>query len=129
MGKPAIGISSLAALARFGTADLRAPVIDAKRGEVYAALYDRAGPEIIPATVLPFEAFLKLIGDRTVEYISAGFALGFQARLPFTAAPHELAGTIARLAIQSHLSGDLCDPASIEANYVRRSDAELFWKE
>jgi len=134
-GKPAFGISNLAALCEFGTGDLRAPVIDAKRGEVYAALYDSSGWEIIPASVLQFPAFLelvgsklvgsKLVGSENVEYISAGFDI----HRPVTAAPHELAGAVARLAIRRRLSGDSCDPASIEANYVRRSDAEIFWKD
>src|SRR4051812_38266104 len=39
MQKPAAGVSNLEALATFGTGSgLRAPLIDARRGEVYAAL-------------------------------------------------------------------------------------------
>jgi len=123
-GKPAFGISNLAALAEFGSAELRAPLIDARRGEVFAALLDRHGAEISPSSVLAFPAFLSLVGERTVEYISASFDPG----LPFTRAPVELAGMIARLTIRRFLSGEPCDPAAIEANYVRRSDAEIFWK-
>jgi tRNA threonylcarbamoyladenosine biosynthesis protein TsaB len=124
-GKPAIGISNLEALEQFGSADLRAPIIDARRGEVFAAVLDREGHEVVPASVLKVQAFLELVGTRPVEFISAGFDPG----RPFTAAPPELAAAIARLAIDRCLAGDLCDPASIEANYVRRSDAELFLKE
>ena len=123
-GKPAAGISNLAALAELGTSDLRAPIIDAKRGEVFAALFDRTGFEIIPSSVLPFQAFSDLVGDRSVEFISAGF----DPARPVTSVAPELAGTIARLAIRRFLSGEPCDPAHIEANYVRRSDAEIFWK-
>jgi tRNA threonylcarbamoyladenosine biosynthesis protein TsaB len=121
-GKPAVGVSNLAALAAFGTAELRAPVIDAKRGEVFAALFDRHGAELIPATVLRFAAFLELVGARAVEYISTGFDPG----VPATLAPPELAGGIAQLAMARFFSGERCDPALIEANYVRRSDAEIF---
>jgi tRNA threonylcarbamoyladenosine biosynthesis protein TsaB len=123
-GKPAVGISNLAALAEFGGAELRAPVIDARRGEVFAALLNRDGAEIIPSSVQTFPAFLVRVGDRTVEYISAGFDPG----MPFTSAPAELAGMIARLAMRRFQSGEPCDPAAIEANYVRRSDAEMLWK-
>jgi tRNA threonylcarbamoyladenosine biosynthesis protein TsaB len=123
-GKPAVGISNLAALAHFGSARLRAPVIDARRGEVFAALFGTDDEELIPASVLPFREFRALLGDRSVEYISADFDPGVSV----TAAPMELAGMIARLAIQRCLAGESCDPASIEANYVRRSDAEVFWK-
>lgn len=123
-GKPAVGISNLEALAQFGSVELRAPVIDARRGEVFAALLNSEGAEVIPASVLPFREFVALIGDRAVEYISVGFDPG----VPFTSAPLELAGAIARNAIARYASGALCDPAAIEANYVRRSDAEVFWK-
>ncbi len=112
-GKPAAGISNLAALAEFGSMDLRAPVIDARRGEVFAAVYDRSGVELVPASVGPLPVFRDLVGDRAVEWI--------------TATP-ELAGMIARLALRQLQTGVPCDPASIEANYVRRSDAEIFWK-
>jgi tRNA threonylcarbamoyladenosine biosynthesis protein TsaB len=124
-GKPAVGISNLAALAEFGSAELRAPIIDARRGEVFAALFDRAGLEIMPASVLAFQTFLEVVGSRSVEWITAGFDPG----LPATTVAPELAGMIARLAIRRCMSGEPCDPASIEANYVRRSDAEVFWKQ
>jgi len=124
-GKPAAGVSNLEALAQFGSADLRAPVIDARRGEVFAALFNSEGAEVIQASVLPFREFVALVGDRFVEYISAEFDPGVLV----TSAPVELAGMIARLAVARCLSGALCDPATIEANYVRRSDAEVFWKQ
>jgi tRNA threonylcarbamoyladenosine biosynthesis protein TsaB len=123
-GKPAVGVSNLVALAGYGTAALRVPLIDARRGEVFAAVFDRAGAEVVPASVLPLPAFLELVGDRDVEYISAGFEPGFGV----THAPAELASMVARLAMDCFLAGEICDPAFIEANYVRRSDAELFWK-
>jgi tRNA threonylcarbamoyladenosine biosynthesis protein TsaB len=123
-GKPAAGISNLLALAQFGRAALRAPIIDAKRGEVFAGLFGRDDLEIIPAAVLPFRDFLVTVGERSVEYVSADFDTGG----PVTAAPRELAGMIARLAMRRCLAGQQCDAASIEANYVRRSDAEVLWK-
>ncbi len=43
MGKPAVGVSNLQAIASFGTAPLRAAVMDARRGDVYGAVYDAAG--------------------------------------------------------------------------------------
>ena len=52
-------------------------VIDAHRGEVYAAVYDGAGNAIVPEVVLQFEKLLALIGDLPVEWIS-------QAPLPVT---------------------------------------------
>ena len=123
-GRPAIGISNLEALAEFGTADLRAPVIDARRGEVFAAVLNRAGEFIVAPVVLPFEKFVAETSELEIEWISAGFDLGRKA----TNAPHQLAGAIARVAIRRRLAGEHCEPAAIEANYVRRSDAEIHWK-
>jgi tRNA threonylcarbamoyladenosine biosynthesis protein TsaB len=42
-GKPAVAVSNLAAMARYGSAALRAVVLDARRGEVYGAVYDACG--------------------------------------------------------------------------------------
>ena len=123
-GKPAVGVSSLAALAEFGHSDLRAPVIDARRGEVFAAVFDSDGREVLPATVSPLPAFREIVGDRPVEWITVGFEIG----LPATTVAPELAGMIARIAFRRFSAGELCDPASMEANYVRRSDAEILWK-
>src|SRR5450631_4075055 len=55
-GKPVVAVSNLAAMATFGTAPLRATVQDARRGEVYGAVYDASGAVIIPETVSPFPA-------------------------------------------------------------------------
>ena len=44
-------------------------------------------------------------------------------------APPALAGAIARIALARLLRGEASDPAALDANYVRRPDAELLWKE
>ena len=41
-GAKAAAVSNLKAMARYGTAALRAPFCDARRGEIYGALYDAA---------------------------------------------------------------------------------------
>jgi tRNA threonylcarbamoyladenosine biosynthesis protein TsaB len=114
LGKRVVAVSNLEALAEFGTARVRATVIDAHRGEVYAALYDAAGNAIIPEAVLPLERFEQLVGAREVEWIKT---------------PRAIAGAVAGIAIRKAMKGLSQDPAAIEANYVRRSDAELLWKE
>src|SRR5665213_3809898 len=68
-GKRAVAVSNLEELAEFGSGDMHATVIDARRGEVYAALYDKVGREIVPEAVLPFDKFLRLLGEREVEWI------------------------------------------------------------
>jgi hypothetical protein len=47
------------------------------------------------------------------------------AAMPFVHPPRNLAAAVAYCA---ELHGGL-DPAALDANYVRHSDAELFWRE
>lgn len=132
LGKRVAAVSNLEAVASFGSAPLRAAVIDARRGEFYATLIDAAGNKVIPESVLPFERLLTRLPLTPFEWVSAdlaAFALlltgtPFES-LPRIEAPRALAAAIARIAITRESS----DPAAIEANYVRRSDAEIFWKE
>jgi hypothetical protein len=44
-------------------------------------------------------------------------------------APPALAAAIGRIALGRFLRGEASDPAALDANYVRRPDAELLWKE
>jgi hypothetical protein len=43
--------------------------------------------------------------------------------------PDALAGMIGRLGWQKALRGETVDALHLSANYIRRSDAELNWKE
>jgi tRNA threonylcarbamoyladenosine biosynthesis protein TsaB len=110
MGKPAAAVSNLQALATFGTARLRAPVIDARRGEIYGAVYDDSGALVMPEVVAKFDEW-RLTVPPGVELIGND-------------PPRALAAAVAQLAPRQAR-----DPAALDANYVRRSDAELFWKE
>lgn len=134
--KPAIAVSNLQALAFHGTASLRAAVIDARRGEVYGGLYDAALNAIAPEIVTPFPAWLANLPSGEIEFVSVDFT-PFQAAVsgtrfadaPVTAAPRALAGAVGLIAQQRFARGQATDPAAIDANYVRRSDAELLWKD
>jgi len=125
LGKRVVAVSNLAALAAFGESDARAVIIDARRGEIYGAVYDGAGNQIVPEAVLPLPTFLTRLPAGKLEWISQGLAAHAPAGSKIIEAPRAIAGAIARLA----LSAKSQDPAAIEANYVRRSDAELLWKE
>ena len=134
-GRRVVAVSNLAALAEFGAGNRRATVIDARRGEVYAALYDSSGHQLVPEVVVPFARFLTLLPRGDFEWISQCFepflpaleGTPFETR-PVITAPRALAGAIARIAIRKAAAGLAEDPAAIEANYVRRSDAELLFK-
>lgn len=119
LGKPAAGISNLRAIASFGTAALRAPVLDAHRGEVYAAIYDTAGALVERESVGNFAHWLASL-PAGIEILSPDYAAEGVA---IVRTLRELAAAVARLAPE-----EAGDPAALDANYVRRSDAELLWK-
>lgn len=135
-GKPAVAVSNLQAIASFGSAPLRAAVLDARRGEIYGAVYDAAGRLVHPEVVMPFAAWLNNMPEGDLELVSTDFAsfcdsfAGTRfAHTPRLTAPRALAAAIARIAAARFLAGEASDPAALDANYVRRSDAELFWKQ
>jgi tRNA threonylcarbamoyladenosine biosynthesis protein TsaB len=129
LNKPAIAVSNLEALAAFGQSNARATIIDAHRGEIYAALYDGKGNQIIPESVLPREKFLAILPDQEIEWISQASDGPVPEHYKIVKAPQAIAAVIARIAMRKRCEGWPGDPAAIEANYVRRSDAELLWKE
>jgi tRNA threonylcarbamoyladenosine biosynthesis protein TsaB len=143
LGKPLIGVTSLRTLARglLAGAGLRVPVIDAYKGEVYAAAYalDDAGnliermppfhapPEQAAASLLHAAGAepLWLSGNGLTRYPALLAALGPRSRraprlcdVPRAAClAHE-----AELALAQHGPSDL---ASLEPLYLRPSDAKL----
>lgn len=134
--KPAVPVSNLQAVASFGSAPLRAAILDARRGEVYAAIYDSAGRAVSPETVVPLSVWLQTLPRGPLELVSTDFTPFCSAfantpleSLPKVTAPLSLSSAIARIATSRFLSNEASDPGALDANYIRRSDAELFWKE
>jgi tRNA threonylcarbamoyladenosine biosynthesis protein TsaB len=131
-GKRVVAVSNLRALAFFGSARLRATVLDARRGEVYGALYDDRLEVVSPETVMKFPAWLETLPAAGYECISNDFS-PFQsyvsADIAVVTAPRAMARAIGFIAWMEMRAGRARDPGQIDANYVRRSDAELFWKE
>ena len=113
-GRKVVALSNLRVAASFGAGLLRAVMIDARRGEIYGAVYD---------------AELRCIQDEVVakrEQWEAGLPHGVEFVAPGSRA---LAGALGRIALGEFAKGHAVDPSEVDANYVRRSDAELFWKE
>jgi tRNA threonylcarbamoyladenosine biosynthesis protein TsaB len=111
-GKKVVAVSILQAVASFGSGALRAPVIEARRGEVYAAVYDARLRIVVPEVVTTLEKFRAMLPSDPIEFVAMD-------------QPRALAGAIGKIAAWSH--GEM--PEAIDANYVRRSDAELFWND
>lgn len=135
LAKPVCPVSNLQALALYGRAPLRAPFIDARRGEVYGGLYSAELSPLAPETVLPPDKWLAELPDGEIEWIGADFrclagfleARGVPAEL-WTVAPRWLASAVGRIAAHRLAAGQASEADKAEANYVRRSDAELFSK-
>jgi len=122
-GRKVVAISNLQALAWFGSKPLRAVALDARRGEIFGAVYNAALEPVWDEAVLPLEEWLAALPPGEMEFIATGVSLPY----PTKHAPRSLAGAIGMIAA-AH-PDRARDPAEIDANYVRRSDAELLWKD
>jgi tRNA threonylcarbamoyladenosine biosynthesis protein TsaB len=136
-GKKAVAISNLKALAWFGTRDYRATAIDARRGEIYGAVYNRRLEVVRDEMVIKpadwiaglTHEFAEPKNDPGLEFITQGLLLAeLGIRAPIFQAPQALAGAIGQIALEEFRRGLGQDPAQIDANYVRRSDAEVLWR-
>jgi tRNA threonylcarbamoyladenosine biosynthesis protein TsaB len=145
-GTPLAGVSRLEALAHRGpkTASYLAACYDAQRGQIFGGLFRRAAngiEAVAPETVLEPAGFLGLIstacGANPVSWVTPDPSLilsqrSWQERVTLgdrLICPTEvLADSIGELAEVRARREEFSDPVTLEANYVRRSDAELFWK-
>ena len=117
---------------------------DAQRGQIFGALYrcSFAGPATVEdELVISPEEFLSWVdahaGRERVAWVSLDPQLiiglpDWNKRVACGDAmeqcPPELATAIGKLAENRARSGLFTDPLALDANYVRRSDAEIFWK-
>jgi tRNA threonylcarbamoyladenosine biosynthesis protein TsaB len=113
MSRKVVAVSNLKAMADFGTREQRAPWIDARRGEIYGAVYSATLELVQDEVVMKYEAWLEAL-PQDVEILSAA---------------RPLAGAIGKIAGREFAAGRALDPAGVDANYVRRSDAERQWKD
>jgi tRNA threonylcarbamoyladenosine biosynthesis protein TsaB len=144
--KPVVGISRLKAIAvaAWGEPRYVAAWFDAHRGQVFGAIYKagesdlvRVGDEMVIAPGKFLEAVMTLTaGDRVTWASTDPESLFENAEVEkrrkigeeFTAVSGLLAGPIGALAVGELAAGRFTDPLALDANYVRRSDAEIFWK-
>jgi len=145
-GTPVAGISRLEALAHRGpeSASYLAACYDALRGQIFGGLFRRAArgiETVAPEAVLEPGDFLELVatacGANPVNWLTPDPSLilsqrSWQERVALGDAlfcPTEvLADSIGELAEERARREEFSDPVTLDANYVRRSDAELFWK-
>jgi tRNA threonylcarbamoyladenosine biosynthesis protein TsaB len=153
-GKPIAAISGLEAIAAESLVPATpttsndqfiAPFLDARRGQVFGAIYRRISGGAMglalasDESILSLDEFLELVkgkSPQTIELVSPTPEVLPAARLreilpdarilQVTAA---LAPAIGRLGYARAKRGDLVDSITLDANYVRRSDAESAWKD
>lgn len=141
-GRLVAPVSNLEATALMagGGARILIPLLDARRGELYACAYERAeSPEGVVLRPLmeevvrrpaALEERLHGLNLPPAETVLCGpdverlAITGFERRVTGRA----LAPAVAELARQAHRAGRALAPEIAEANYVRRSDAEIFNK-
>ncbi|MCX7920250.1 MAG: tRNA (adenosine(37)-N6)-threonylcarbamoyltransferase complex dimerization subunit type 1 TsaB [bacterium] len=138
---PLIGISTLSALAFPLSLTNRAicSILDASRGEVYAAVYQAHNGHldtIMKDTVIPLQNLLNHI---TFPCIFSGngvrkfrndilVKLGNYASFAPTNLQMVLPSSVAELGLQKLRVGIQDDPLKLEPHYLRRPEAELVWE-
>ena len=108
-------------------------VLDAGRGEFYTGEY--VGRRCVREVLMGGEEVLAAVGGGVVVACEAkvmealgglGLELGLEVRLRMVEEP--LAGDALPLALERIEAGDFDDAATLDANYLRRTDAEIFAK-
>ena len=127
-GKPSAGVTTLEALAWKTAVEgtVVAPTIDARRGEVYGALYRRSGETLIeeksPVVLKPAQWFASLPRQSIVFCGDGAIRYRPEIRAEFGWSVHSmdlyLAQTIAELA-------GTANRGPLEPLYVRKTDAEI----
>jgi len=145
-GKRVVGVSRLEALGRSveTTTEFVASCYDAQRGQLFGGFY-RSEPgglkELDDEVVASPEEFVRMVdqwaGQGHVTWASLDAELlrnldfvrrRLKAGDVIVAVSGELAPTIGIIAEARARMGEFSDPVTLDANYVRRSDAEIFWK-
>ena len=160
-GKPIAAITGLEAVAEgvHAPGSLIASALDARRGELYGALYRRVRPAADDAanpslgewrlerigeeTVMPSEKFIAYVQKNAVheaanksvvfatlspEVVAKALKESSAPHWPIEQIPNLLAPAIGRIGCSRAKRGEVVDALHLDANYIRRSDAELLWK-
>jgi len=129
--KPIAAISLLEAIARSGSGKRRVySVLEAGRGEVYAGDYETGPPvRMHSERLLSREEFFAEAGERIVVTPDADVAAAArQAGCRVEHIDYPRADVIAHFGWERIRRGETIRAEELEANYIRRSDAEIFSK-
>jgi len=147
-GTPIVGVSRLEAMARLAgqVAPYLAVSFDAQRGQLFGGLFRRetkgalsiVGEEMVVAPDEFVEWISRETGEEMVEWVgldpdlvmgSASWATRTAKGEVVVRCDDAIAPQIAVIGNEKFGRGELVDALRLDANYVRRSDAEIFWKD
>lgn len=140
-GKPVAAVPTLDAFARTlpFCSHTVCPMLDARKDEVYAALYnweDGAVKKIMPETAVSPGELLKdikgpvvFMGDGARKYRELiTDTLKENAVFAPASRMSPSASSVAEIAVEKIKHGDIADTVSLTPFYIRRSEAEVRWK-
>lgn len=152
--KPIAAISGLEAIATeslmseahgASNAHFIAPFLDARRGQIFGAIYrNLSGGEgrlalVSDESILSLDEFLELVREKCAQSLQLASptpeilpAARLEEAFPgarIVQVSAALALAIGRLGLERARRGELVDALRLDANYVRRSDAEAAWKD
>ena len=145
-GKPVAAVSRLEAIAA-QAADANkyvAAFVDAQRSQVFGAVYRREGADFVRVgeemVIAPgkfIETAAGLVAGEKISWMSPDVRLlsgeaDWKDREKRGESIEQvsatLAGIIGRIGMKQFKQGRATDALGLDANYVRRADAEIFWK-
>ncbi len=132
-GKPCVGVSTLEALAEnlaFLSDKLICPVMNARRNQVYTALF-RGKERLLPDSAISVEELEKILSayPEPVLFVGDGYDLvTSQIQHKFLPIPERLrlqnAASVASVALREAQNGNTTDDARLAPVYLRPSQAE-----
>jgi tRNA threonylcarbamoyladenosine biosynthesis protein TsaB len=145
-GKRIVGVSRLQAMAAEASGESHwvAAFANAQRGQVFGAIYERkdkelllSGDEMVIAPGKFVEAAAEVSNGEKISWVStdAECVVGEEAwkaremrgeRVESVSSVR--APMIGQLGLRALAEGQFTDALTLDANYVRRPDAEVFWK-
>jgi tRNA threonylcarbamoyladenosine biosynthesis protein TsaB len=136
LSKPIVPVSLLEVIAvsqatLSGDSGKVVAAVDAGRGEIYAGEYEftRSEPMLISEQLLPGSEFISLARDSVVATPDTAVADALRrSGAAVSLVDYPTPEMIARIGWQRLQAGQTVSPEQLEANYIRRSDAEIFAK-
>jgi tRNA threonylcarbamoyladenosine biosynthesis protein TsaB len=130
--KPIVPVSLLEVVAVASRAQGKvAAVLDAGRGDIYFGGYEitRDTVQVLQEQLLSKAEFLSAAGEFTIVTPDPNWlAIAREAGLKVLAVEAPSTERIVRLGSRKLQAGETVSPEQLEANYMRRSDAEMFVK-